>query len=513
MSASLSLVPHLLSEPPVPSLPFRTSRSAPPLPTKSVESKLFELLEHTFEPCENRVMPDLLTAIADLESACTAMVSDDSDISLLTDDSLMHAQRRLAMGRRHVEASEARVAGEVARRSRRELGYGGLAQRLGARTPEALVQQLTGSTGVEARRLVRVGTLVATLSSLDLDEGLVPWLSGAGLGVAAGTLSVEAFDTIRVGLGEPTEDVSTDDLAGAARTLVAESATVNLDALAARARDLRNDLDAAGIGLREHERRVRRYLRLVVQSDGMTRITGLLDPESAAIVVAAVDAVTSPRRGGPRFVAPDEVARAARLVADDRTTEQIALDALVEMITIATRANSSKLFGRTRPAVRVLVTLKDLENRTGGGYLEGQADRVSIATVERHACGGGTLPILFDGAGKALNLGRERRLFTARQRDVIAARDGGCLGPDCDRPPSWSEVHHINEFQHGGLTNVDDGVLLCRYHHLLLHNNGWNIRRVGSEYCLVPPPKNGVEQQPIALKSRSGAYQRMRVAS
>ena len=78
------------------------------------------------------------------------------------------------------------------------------------------MQQLTGSTGVEARRLVRVGTLVATLSSLDLDEGLVPWLSGAGLGVAAGTLSVEAFDTIRVGLGEPTEDVSTDDLAGAA---------------------------------------------------------------------------------------------------------------------------------------------------------------------------------------------------------------------------------------------------------------------------------------------------------
>ena len=119
--------------------PLRASRIAPPLRTKSVESKLFELLEHTIEPCENRVMPDLLTAIADLESACTAMVSDDSDISLLTDDSLMHAQRRLAMGRRHVEASEARVAGEVARRSRRELGYEGLAQRLGARTPEALV--------------------------------------------------------------------------------------------------------------------------------------------------------------------------------------------------------------------------------------------------------------------------------------------------------------------------------------------------------------------------------------
>ena len=34
----------------------------------------------------------------------------------------------------------------------------------------------------------------------------------------------------------------------------------------------------------------------------MTRVHGLLDPESAAIVVPIFDAITSPRRGGPRFV-------------------------------------------------------------------------------------------------------------------------------------------------------------------------------------------------------------------
>lgn len=92
-------------------------------------------------------MPDLRTALADLESACAALVSAD-EIALIGDESLMAAQRRLAAARRQVESVEARVAGEVGERSRRELGNDGLAQRLGARTPEALVQQLTGSTRV-----------------------------------------------------------------------------------------------------------------------------------------------------------------------------------------------------------------------------------------------------------------------------------------------------------------------------------------------------------------------------
>lgn len=358
---------------------------------------------------------------------------------------------------------------------------------------------------------MRVGSLVAQLAAPDSD--VVPWLADAGRAVANGTLSVEAFDAIRLGLGEPTAGVAADALSTAARILLSEAATTNLDALAARARDLRNDLDLAGIALREEERRGRRYLRLIPQSDGMTRITGLLDPESAATIVGAVDAVTAPRRGGPRFVAPDEAARAERIAADERTTQQIALDALVDMVTIATRTRNTKLFGRTRPSVRVLVTLKDLENRTGGGFIEGQTDRVSIATVERTACGGGMLPVLFDGKGTPLDLDRDRRLFTDPQREVIAARDGGCLIRDCDRPPSWCEAHHIVEFQHGGRTNVDDGVLLCRYHHLWVHNNGWRIDRDGPNYELVPPPIDGVGQPPIPLPSKSGAYQRLRAAS
>ncbi len=48
-------------------------------------------------------------------------------------------------------------AGVIGVRSRREAGHSGLAQRLGYRSPVALVQQLTGVTKGEAARQVRVG--------------------------------------------------------------------------------------------------------------------------------------------------------------------------------------------------------------------------------------------------------------------------------------------------------------------------------------------------------------------
>jgi len=288
-------------------------------------------------------------------------------------------------------------------------------------------------------------------------------------------------------------------LSGAAAELV--ELRLPLERLAARARELRDELDVAGVALREEERRGRRFLRLVPQPDGLTRLSGLLDPESAAVIVSAVDAATSPRRGGPRFVGADEA-----FVNDPRTTEQIALDSLVELVDVAVRADA--LPGR-RPDVRVLVTQRDLDRRAGIGFIEGQRASVSIETVERHACDGGLVPVLFDDDGQALNLGRSQRLHNGRQRTAIAARDGGCLAPDCDRPASWCEVHHIHEFGHGGATDLADGVLLCRHHHMLVHNNHWRVERRDGGYWFVPPPDIDRRQAPIELPSKSAAVRRM----
>jgi len=414
-----------------------------------------------------------------------------ADVAAAADDVLLTHQRELAAIGRQIDLAAAAVSAEIAHRSRRELGYDGLAARLGARSPEALVQAITGASAPAARRLVSVGTLLAAPTH--------GWLQPAVDAVSSGRLSAEAFDAIKAGLGEPSESVTATALSGAAAELV--ELRLPLERLAARARELRDELDVAGVALREEERRGRRFLRLVPQPDGLTRLSGLLDPESAAVIVSAVDAATSPRRGGPRFVGADEA-----FVNDPRTTEQIALDSLVELVDVAVRADA--LPGR-RPDVRVLVTQRDLDRRAGIGFIEGQRASVSIETVERHACDGGLVPVLFDDDGQALNLGRSQRLHNGRQRTAIAARDGGCLAPDCDRPASWCEVHHIHEFGHGGATDLADGVLLCRHHHMLVHNNHWRVERRDGRYWFVPPPDIDRRQAPIELPSKSAAVRRM----
>jgi hypothetical protein len=448
----------------------------------------------------------LTAAIAELSSAVTAPVSS------LSDDELLQRQRELAGAARVLEMAAGRVAAEVHHRSRRELGYDGLAQKRGMRTPEALVQQVTSTSATTARRLVRVGVLVAQVEAHDADASVFlaePWLEAAVRSAARGVISGEAVEVIRAGLGAPDENATVDALADAVRRLTAEAASVTVETLAARARELRDTLDIAGVAAREFERRERRYLRLFPQPDGMTRIVGLLDPESAAVIGNAIDSITSPRRGGPRFVDPEKAARAERIVADERTTEQLALDGLVELIDVAGRVRGSKTLGIRRADVRVLVTQHDLDRRAGVGFIDGQSATVSVATVERHACDGGLIPIQFDDDGRSLNLGRSKRLHNERQRTVIAARDGGCIAPDCERPASWCEVHHIVEFSKGGKTDVDDGVLLCRHHHLLVHNNEWSIRRTEGGYWLVPPPDIDPGQQPIPLHTKSAAVRRL----
>jgi len=202
-------------------------------------------------------------------------------------------------------------------------------------------------------------------------------------------------------------------------------------------------------------------------------------------------------------------------VREARTIDQLVLDTVVELIRAGARVDDGRLLGDRKPAVRILVTQRDLHsepdavgNRPGVAYFEGQSEPVSIATAERFICASGAVPILFDDDGRVLNLGREQRLFSEKQRLALAARDGGCLM--CDRPPSWTEAHHIDHWQdHHGRTDIDDGVLLCRHCHLLVHNRGWRITRTGGMYFLERPDDDGVLRR-TPLPSRSPALDRLR---
>jgi len=337
-----------------------------------------------------------------------------------------------------------------------------------------------------------------------------------GDAVGRAAISVEAAGLIRSRLGDAfrgvqPDAVALDALADAAARLVAGAPGLTIEQLAVRASRERDDLDLAGVAAREDAMRERRFLRVTKQLDGMTRISGLLDPESAAIVVPILDAATSPRRGGPRFVHPDAVARADDLVRDERTTDQLGLDVFVDLLRAGARVAPGKVLGDRKPAVRILVTQRDLDSREGAAYFEGQAEAVSVATAERLICASGAIPILFDDDGRALNLGREQRLFSEKQRIALAARDGGCRM--CDRPPSWSEAHHIDHWdEHQGRTDVDDGVLLCRFCHLLVHNRRWRITREGADYFLERPDEQGTIRR-TPLPARSPALDRLRATA
>ncbi|WP_193510413.1 DUF222 domain-containing protein, partial [Cryobacterium sp. BB736] len=296
----------------------------------------------------------------------------------LGDKRLLAAQRSLAEAKRSLDACASVLAGEVVRRSSVEAGFGGLARKEGFRTPEALIRGVTGSTAREATTLVRVGTMMndadllqnAEANGIDDPVGLAsmmtePWLAAVGRAVAAGTVSVAGAEAIRTGLGRPGPGVTTEDLTAAATKLVAAATeraagttpggALDAEQLLRLARTARDDLDAAGIVERERQRRALRSFRRWKRDDGMTRYTWDLDPEGAALVDDVYDKLTSPRRGGPRFTTGPEQARAEQIMADTRTTEQLASDGMLELIQLALDTDPQGVVGVNRPAVRVLV--------------------------------------------------------------------------------------------------------------------------------------------------------------
>lgn len=455
-------------------------------------------------------MTSLLDSVAAAVAALSSVPRDVTAHRALPDAQLLELTRALAAAQRLCDAHAAVAAAEIARRSAPELGYDGLAQRSGARTAVELVRVTTGSTARHAAAAVRAGQLAHDAAtppdpaSGELLPDSRPWLRAVGLVLGSG-LSMDSAEAIRNGLGEPSGGVDEAALGRAAAALCEEATVLDADRLYRRARELRDGLDADGIADREAVRREKRALRFRRLPDGMARITWDLDPESAASVGDLYDRATSPRRGGPRFVDGRAREIAQSILDDERTTEQLASDVFVELLRVGADADSSRLLGTGAPVVTVLVTAADAGGRRGHGRIEGQPDPVSIATVERLTCGGTIVPMVFDGTD-VLNLGRSQRLYSNRQRMALAARDGGCRMPGCDRPPSWTEAHHIEHWERdGGPTDLANGILLCRHHHLLVHNNAWEIRRTDGAYWLVPPPDVDPLQRAIAIPSKSAA--------
>lgn len=114
--------------------------------------------------------------------------------------------------------------------------------------------------------------------------------------------------------------------------------------------------------------------------------------------------------------------------------------------------------------------------------------RISPGQARRLACGTGLVPMVFNGPSIVLDAGREQRLHDRYQRLVMTARDGGCIWAGCDRPAAWCEAHHLRPWSRGGHTSVEDGCLLCPYHHRLVHEGEWRVHMASDGVPEVIPP-------------------------
>ncbi|HWT34211.1 MAG TPA: DUF222 domain-containing protein [Microbacterium sp.] len=411
------------------------------------------------------------------------------------------------------------AAGAAARLSARDAGHSGLAQRRGHRSAISLVQELTGVSRMQAGKVTRLGQELldttapaagagATVGCADPagppdggqpDAGPRTWHACLGEAFTAGRISVDQQTAIRRGLGEPPDSgdaqIDADAVAAwaiAAEQLIDEASRRTVEDLGSAARTIRDQLDPEGAARRFHTQYEDRSFRMWADADGIRFAKIRFEPGGAAWAATVFDAALRPRRGGPRFVDPDERATGEELAADPRSNEQLAYDLLIDVLHAGALADAASVFGARQAGVRVVVSSKALdatrEGLPGTATIEETATSVPATFAGQRICDSGGVECTVDDAGNPLKLGRTARLFSATQRLALAVRDGGCVWLGCDRPPSYCEAHHIDKYSEGGRTDLDRGVLLCAFHHMNLHHHGWWITRDGTGPFLLHSP-------------------------
>lgn len=234
--------------------------------------------------------------------------------------------------------------------------------------------------------------------------------------------------------------------------------------------------------------------------DGRHLLQGQLDATEAAVVDAALRV----------FDVPDPVDEHGEVIGERRTMARRQVDALVAACSFAlAHRDGGGESGRFQPHVSLVFDVQQLRAAAlqGAGIatmadLERVADEHGWTAVERAwfvaaltdhgdgvtadgllvdatamstlSCDSVVQAVLTNGS-KVLRLGREERTAKPWQRKAIIARDRHCRAPGCRTGPRFCEVHHVDDWMHGGRTDVDRMVLLCGTHHREFHKRGYRM--------------------------------------
>jgi hypothetical protein len=357
------------------------------------------------------------------------------EVGLASNDELRAVVLDLETARAAIDAAQGRCLAELEARDACDID-------LGLSTAGWLTWH-----GCVPRALAATRVKVAKKLHADLD----------GVGAALGEGSI-LFEHARV-------------LADAANPRVADAITAVQDHLVEAAQHSPFEIwrrDVAGLveladqdgGHDPHEDLCRNRLHMNRVGD-TTAVRGDLVGETALVVEQAVEAMTDQllrRYQRDHEACPD-------LVVPPRSVLRAL--ALAELV----RQGLAETASSTGPVVDVTVVVDGASGEVttpDGNHVDPQTCRHLLCDPVLHA-------LWRDGPSEPLDLKREVRFATKHQRRVLAVRDGGCVFPGCGCPPSWCDAHHIVRWEHDGLTDLHNLVLLCRHHHGVTHRKGWSM--------------------------------------
>jgi len=223
----------------------------------------------------------------------------------------------------------------------------------------------------------------------------------------------------------------------------------------------RHAIDADGYNRDQERLNEERYLRLNTAQDGCLLISGLLDPTGGAAVRSALEPLAKP--SGQQ---------------DERSREQRFADALVELASGAKPAE-----------IQVTASIETLKGMAGAAAAEMEFSLpLSSATVQRMACDCSVTRVLLDQDSAVVDVGRSKRVVSNALRAALKVRDGHCKWPGCEREASRCDGHHLVHWISGGDTNLANLVLLCKRHHRMVHEGGWQLVKTEDQQVAAIAP-------------------------
>ena len=148
-------------------------------------------------------------------------------------------------------------------------------------------------------------------------------------------------------------------------------------------------------------------------------------------------------------------------------------------------------------------------DQPGQSVLEDGA-RVSAETSQRLARDASRVVMQHDPDGRIVEIGVRTRTIPPALRRALLHRDRGCRFPGCHG--RFCQGHHIQHWAHGGATTLSNLVLLCRYHHRAVHQDGFQLdRQPDGELCFRDQYGRVLPTVPYPVRAPADAVRAIKV--